>query len=147
DSVCAVTPDGTWKSAQCRCTDLTSELDCLRSSIGAPDPSLRTWNVQKSGRLGSQFASFSLRGCRQKAAKESTVNSTMRDLPAWAISLVVNLSLLMVLHSVAVERERRVNPTEITSVVDQLQEREIDFSEVTASDMVGNDGDQTALTP
>src|SRR5690606_38006145 len=39
------------------------------------------------------------------------------------------------------------NPTEITSVVDQLQEREIDFSEVTASDMVGNDGDQTALTP
>jgi hypothetical protein len=71
----------------------------------------------------------------------------MRDLPAWAISLVVNLSLLLVLHSIAVERERRINPTEITSVVDQVQEREIDFSEVTAADMVGNDGDHAALTP
>jgi hypothetical protein len=75
------------------------------------------------------------------------VNSIMRDLPAWGISLVVNLSLLLVLHSIVREVDQRMNPPEITSVIDQVQEREIDWSEVSATDMVGNDGDHAMLTP
>lgn len=71
----------------------------------------------------------------------------MRDLPAWGISLVVNLSLLLVLHSIVREIDQRRNPPEITSIIDQIEEREYDFSEVTATDMVGNEGESVALTP
>lgn len=71
----------------------------------------------------------------------------MRDLPAWAISLVVNLSILLVLHSIVREVEHRRDVTEITSVVDEVQERDYDFAEVTATDMVGSEGDHATLTP
>lgn len=71
----------------------------------------------------------------------------MRDLPAWAISLVVNLSLLLVLHSIVREIDQRVNPPEITSILDEVNEREYDFADVTAADMVGNEGDHAVLTP
>jgi hypothetical protein len=71
----------------------------------------------------------------------------MRDLPAWAISLVVNLSILFVLHGIVWEIDQRRHATEITSVLDELQERDYEFAEVTATDLVGTEGDHATLTP
>ncbi len=76
------------------------------------------------------------------------MNSTSRDLPAWAISLVVNLSVLFALHNIVHELPWERSTTAITSVFDeQLTEREYDFTEVSATDLVGNAGDSYALTP
>lgn len=70
-----------------------------------------------------------------------------RDLPAWGISLVVNLSVLAVLHFIVYERQREQEVT-ITSIVeDQQFEEELRFSEATSTDTIGTEGDANSLTP
>lgn len=70
-----------------------------------------------------------------------------RDLPAWSISLVVNLSILLVLHAMVREVQRQDELTAITSVVDELDREEFQFSEATAVDQIGNQGDSQSMTP
>ncbi len=75
------------------------------------------------------------------------MNATRRDWPAWAISLVVNLLILFVLHNIVHEIAWEREAAAITSVVDDLAEREYNFADVSVSDLVGNGGDSFALTP
>ncbi|MCA9076923.1 MAG: VWA domain-containing protein [Planctomycetaceae bacterium] len=76
------------------------------------------------------------------------MHSRSRDLPAWVISLIVNLSVLLVLHNIVLELPWERPTTEITSVFDEQPiEQEYDFTEVSATDLVGNAGDSIVLTP
>ncbi|MCA9112829.1 MAG: hypothetical protein KDA52_22945, partial [Planctomycetaceae bacterium] len=76
------------------------------------------------------------------------MSSANRDLPAWIISLIVNLSVLFALHNIVHELPWERSTTAITSIFDEQQiEREFTFTEVSATDLVGNDGSSFALTP
>lgn len=70
-----------------------------------------------------------------------------RDVPAWGISLVVNLSLLAVFHFIVLRQS--VDPViqAVTSIVDDTPiEEEWNFSETTDVQEVGNEGMAAALT-
>ncbi len=71
----------------------------------------------------------------------------MRDLPAWIISLVVNLTMLLILHNIVHHNSFEARATTITSVLDEIREREYRFTDVATTDMVGNEGESTSLTP
>ncbi|MGE0374954.1 MAG: vWA domain-containing protein [Planctomycetaceae bacterium] len=75
------------------------------------------------------------------------MNAIQRDWPAWVISLVVNLLVLLVLHNLVHEHTWRGQPSTITSIIHDVQEREYDFADVSVSDLVGNEGSSVALTP
>ncbi|MCA9023649.1 MAG: VWA domain-containing protein [Planctomycetaceae bacterium] len=76
------------------------------------------------------------------------MSSANRDLPAWIISLIVNLSVLFALHNIVHELPWERSTTAITSIFDEQQaDREFTFTEVSATDLVGNDGSSFALTP
>ncbi|MDB4731490.1 VWA domain-containing protein [bacterium] len=75
------------------------------------------------------------------------MSSAMRDVPAWGISLVVNLSILAVFNVIVYEGYKDQDNTEITSVVDdELQQEELRFNE-TAMDQIGTEGVGATMTP
>lgn len=60
-----------------------------------------------------------------------------RDLPAWGISLIINLSLLSIFHFVVYHQQQQQDMA-ITSVLDdQSMQQEMRFTEVSTSDAVG----------
>ncbi len=67
------------------------------------------------------------------------MKSVLRDLPAWGISLVINLSVLLALHFVVFELESNQNAGTITSVMEELHETSHVFS-TTLADQVGDGG-------
>jgi hypothetical protein len=69
-------------------------------------------------------------------------------MPAWGISLVVNLSILAAFHFIVFEQSRppEVN-TIISDVEDSLNEEKFHFSDRVTEDQVGNGGTSGALTP
>ncbi|TWT51636.1 hypothetical protein KOR42_35240 [Thalassoglobus neptunius] len=74
------------------------------------------------------------------------MTQAMKDMPAWGISLVINLSILAIFHFVVYHRPAELDKTSITSIVDDsAHEEELRFSE-TAMDQVGTDGDASSLT-
>ncbi len=75
------------------------------------------------------------------------MNSSMRDLPAWIISLIVNLTILLILHNIVHQSGQTNSLTTITSVVNDLQQQEYNFTDVSATDLVGNEGESSSLTP
>lgn len=75
------------------------------------------------------------------------MSNSMRDIPAWGMSLVINLSILAVFHFIVYEGYKAPDATEITSVVDdELQQEELRFNE-TAMDQIGTDGVGATMTP
>ncbi len=79
-------------------------------------------------------------------AKEFVVKSIVRDLPAWGISLFVNLGILIPLHFIIREVTARKDVTEISSVIEDIQEEQYRFTEV-AEDVIGTQGDSLSITP
>lgn len=67
------------------------------------------------------------------------MKSVMRDLPAWGISLIVNLAILIPLHFIVRESNRRAETAMIDSIMDELQEQEFNFTS-TVADVVGSGG-------
>lgn len=75
------------------------------------------------------------------------MSKTMRDMSAWGISLVINLSILAIFHFIVYESGQHLDSTDITSIVDdQLEEEELRFNE-TAMDQVGTEGTGLTLSP
>ncbi|WP_417851598.1 vWA domain-containing protein [Thalassoglobus sp.] len=75
------------------------------------------------------------------------MSKAMRDMPAWGISLVINLSILAAFNYIVLESQKDLDSTTITSVVDdKLQEEELRFNE-TAMDQVGTDGTGVSMSP
>lgn len=75
------------------------------------------------------------------------MSKSMKDVPAWGISLVVNLSILAVFHFVVFETARQLDSTTITSVVDdKLQQEELRFNE-TSMDQIGTAGTGPSMSP
>ncbi len=74
------------------------------------------------------------------------MNNALRDMPAWGISLVVNLSILTALHFIAVQSGITLDPTQIDSVVDSVAE-EPDFSTATNMDQIGTEGVGALASP
>ncbi len=74
------------------------------------------------------------------------MNSALRDLPAWGISLVVNLSILVGLHFIVAMVDNQTPELSITSSLEEevLQE-EYNFSETT-NDQIGNMGDTNSFS-
>ena len=73
------------------------------------------------------------------------MTQALKDLPAWGISLVINLSILAVLHFIVYKPTLSADST-ITSIVDDTaREKELEFTE-TLFDQVGTDGNAQSLT-
>lgn len=76
------------------------------------------------------------------------MSKSMRDMPAWGISLVVNLSILAIFHFIVYESRYRQDVNSITSVVDdKLTQEELNFADAVAMDQIGNEGASASLTP
>jgi hypothetical protein len=75
------------------------------------------------------------------------VNSLLRDLPAWVISLAVNLSILLVMHFIVIESYQPEEVLLVTSIADELTEQQYVFTNVAVSDSVGTDGNTGAAVP
>ncbi|MCA8990718.1 MAG: VWA domain-containing protein [Planctomycetaceae bacterium] len=74
------------------------------------------------------------------------MNNALRDMPAWGISLVVNLTILVFLHFIVVHSGITVNPTTIDSVV-STDVDELTFSPATETDVEGTDGVSGMMSP
>lgn len=75
------------------------------------------------------------------------MSKILRDMPAWGISLVINLSILLIFNFIVLKSHEDPDSTTITSVVDDtLQQEELQFNS-TSSDTVGTSGDGFAMTP
>lgn len=74
------------------------------------------------------------------------MTSAFRDLPAWGISLIVNISILAAFHFIVLQSQLDKNLNTIESVVDTTEE-EYDFSEAVNEDQIGTDGDSLSLSP
>ncbi|MEZ6065458.1 MAG: VWA domain-containing protein [Planctomycetaceae bacterium] len=75
------------------------------------------------------------------------MRNAFRDIPAWGISLVVNLTILFALSMVVQSVELAGRKLAITSEMEeQLIEEEYSFSEATVSDTVGTQGDSNQVT-
>ena len=75
------------------------------------------------------------------------MSNSLRDVPAWGISLVVNLSILAVFHFIAYQPQQDLKVTTIESVVEDLDEQQYDFTEAVNEDTIGTDGDSLSITP
>ena len=73
------------------------------------------------------------------------MRNALRDMPAWGISLVVNLMVLMVFQFIVIHGPKMLDTTTITSVVDTEHQEQYEFSNATAFDAIGNDGDSNTL--
>jgi hypothetical protein len=77
----------------------------------------------------------------------TAMSTNLRDMPAWGISLVINLSILAVFHFIAYDRQRDAEITTVARVVeDQPLEEELRF-DPTVNDNMGTDGSNISLTP
>lgn len=75
------------------------------------------------------------------------MSKAMRDMPAWGISLVINLSILAIFHFIVYESGSDLDSTTITSVVDdEMLQEELRFNE-TAMDQIGTDGVGPSMSP
>ena len=63
----------------------------------------------------------------------------LQDLPAWGISLLINLAILIPLHFIVHEARSEPEPIAISSVMDTLSEPDYQFS-ATLTDQVGVGG-------
>jgi len=71
-----------------------------------------------------------------------------KDLPAWGISLVVNLSVLASLHFVVMQQVARPElSTIISDVADLSDEDRLNFSDRSTGDQIGTSGTNMALAP
>ncbi len=67
------------------------------------------------------------------------MRSVTRDLPAWGISLVINLAILIPLHFIVREANKKPETALIDSVMEELDEQEFTFSR-TIEDQTGLEG-------
>jgi hypothetical protein len=77
------------------------------------------------------------------------MSNSIKDLPAWGISLVLNVSVLALFNFVVFEQ---VKPPEINTILSDItdridQEEQFHFSERVTTDQVGNGGTGGAMTP
>jgi hypothetical protein len=75
------------------------------------------------------------------------VNAIRLEWSAWAISLIVNLLVLLVMHCIVHERSWQPGRTVITSILTEPLEREFDFVAATEADILGSGGGDFVLTP
>ncbi|MFO1095998.1 MAG: vWA domain-containing protein [Planctomycetaceae bacterium] len=66
-------------------------------------------------------------------------SSLQQELPAWGISLLVNLAILIPLHFIVHEARSEPEPVSITSIMDSLDEPPRQFS-ATITDQIGSSG-------
>jgi len=71
--------------------------------------------------------------------KELRSRSVLQDLPAWGISLLINLAILIPLHFIVHEARSEPEPVAISSIMDGLDEPEYQFS-ATITDQIGTGG-------
>src|SRR5262249_31345173 len=71
--------------------------------------------------------------------RELQTTTLLQELPAWGISLLINLAILIPLHFIVHEARSEPEPVSITSIMDSLEEVSPQFS-ATISDQVGNLG-------
>lgn len=75
------------------------------------------------------------------------MTNSLRDLPAWGISLAINMGMLLSLHFVVQTVERATSNQVITTSLDErLVDDEYQFQEVSTSDTVGSMGESGAFT-
>ncbi len=77
-------------------------------------------------------------------AESGTAISGVREIPAWALSLGVHAGVLFLLASITYVSDKVDLESQITSVVDDIDEREYKF-DVTVEDMVGNASEVNTL--
>jgi hypothetical protein len=76
------------------------------------------------------------------------MKNLMRDLPAWGISLIVNLGILVPLHFIFLEANSPDDSVEISSIMEELTEEEWTLSnDPTVVDTPGTEGDSFEVTP
>lgn len=71
--------------------------------------------------------------------REATAKSIVRELPAWGISLMINLAILIPLHFIVHEARSEPEPIALSSIMDELDEPRYQFS-ATITDQVGTAG-------
>ena len=74
------------------------------------------------------------------------MKSSIRDLPAWGISLVINLAVLFLLHMIIYESGAARQVTTIDSAFETLEDQELIFNP-TAKDQRGTVGRSNSMTP
>lgn len=71
-----------------------------------------------------------------------------KDLPAWGISLIVNLSVLASLHFVVMSQARQEElSTIISDTADLTDQERLSFSDRSTDDQIGTSGSNMALAP
>ncbi len=76
------------------------------------------------------------------------MRNALRDLPAWGISLVVNLTILFALSLIVAQVEHAARQLAIDSAIEeQVLEEEYVFKDTTLTDAVGSMGDTATFTP
>ncbi|MFT5322922.1 MAG: hypothetical protein ACI8P0_000767 [Planctomycetaceae bacterium] len=93
----------------------------------------------------SDFTSDSYRHTADDAELNSAAVSGTREIPAWAVSLVVHVVVLLLLSNIIYVTAGPDTDNLISSVVDELDERDYKF-DVTVADMVGNASEANTLT-
>lgn len=78
--------------------------------------------------------------------KEIAVKSTLRDLPAWGISLVINLAVLIVLHLIIYQTGGIHRIETIESALDSPEDQQLVFNE-SVQDQVGTEGIGASMAP
>ena len=73
------------------------------------------------------------------------MKSLSRDLPAWGISLIINLCILIPLHFIVRESNREPDVAIVDSLMEDVPEE--DFQFVVADDVVGTEGDTSMTAP
>jgi hypothetical protein len=93
----------------------------------------------------SDFTSDSYRHTTDESEQLVASVSGTREIPAWAVSLAVHIVVLLMLSSIIYETAGPDSDNLITSIVDELDERDYKF-DVTVQDMVGNSSEANTLT-
>lgn len=93
----------------------------------------------------SDFTGDSYRHTTDESEQVLASVSGSREIPAWAVSLAVHIVLLLMLRSIIYVTAGPDSDNLITSVVDELDERDYKF-DVTVQDMVGNASEANTLT-
>jgi hypothetical protein len=92
----------------------------------------------------SDFTSDSYRHTADDAELNSAAVSGTREIPAWAVSLAVHVVVLLLLSNIIYVTAGPDADNLISSVVDELDERDYKFDPV--ADMVGNASEANTLT-
>lgn len=73
------------------------------------------------------------------------MNQALRDMPAWGISFVVNIAMLLVMHFMVVSIPQSLQVNTITSSIEEIDEEQYEFNDVATDDQVGTEGDMNSL--